>query len=101
MPGTDEVLFEGEEVPGWALLDYRNGFIVGVTGELKTADTQQPTYETPLSETATQVPYLDLPFSAWYYLTPEFALRKQRQGGMEFEQPEPDLSSAETNVCNR
>lgn len=101
MAGTDEVVFDGPSVPQEARMEHRNGFIIGVTGVLRTADVHTPSDQTPATETSTQVPYLDAPFSAWYYLTPDFALREQREGGMEFEQPEPDLSTAETIVCNR
>lgn len=62
MAGTDEVTFEGLHVPSWATSEHRAGYIVGVTGELKTADSQPR--HTAGAPTPTRAPYLDLPFSA-------------------------------------
>lgn len=102
LAGTDEVVFDGPSVPDSAIIEHREGFIIGVEGMLRTADAEPPPDVTTGSETPTSVPYLDLPFSAWYYLTPKVALRKQRQRGLEeIEQSEPDLRSAKTIVCDR
>lgn len=99
--GTDEVRFERYGALDGAVIDHNDGYIVGVAGELKTADTQPPPEQTPNSETPTPVPYVDLPFSAWYYLTPEFALRKERTGDFQGnDNPEPDLTGAVIIVCD-
>jgi hypothetical protein len=102
MAGTDSVSFVGPSVPEWAFIEYREGFIVGVDGMVRTADAEPPPDVTPGSETPTPLPFADLPFSAWYYLTPEVALRKHRRGYLRgVERPEPDLTDAEPIVCNR
>lgn len=99
LAGTDEVTFEGLRVPAWATSEHRDGYIVGVTGELKTADSQPR--PTPGAPTPTRAPYLDLPFSSWYYLSPRFAMRKERDESFPIrEEPEPDLADAAVIVCN-
>lgn len=100
MAGTDEVSFEGGGVPDWAVDEHRQGYIVGVNGELQTADVHSPPDRTPGTESATPVPYLDQPFSAWYYLTAEVALRKEREGDFPVgRQPDPDLTGADVIYC--
>lgn len=100
LAGTDEVCFAGPGVPEWAQHEHRQGYVVGVDGVLKTADVHPPPDQTPGTDTPTPVPYLDRPFSAWYFLTPQVALRKEREGGFRVgQQPNPDLAGAEVIYC--
>lgn len=90
--GTDDIT-TSVDAPYWASNEYRRGFVVGVTGELRTGDTQQPP-----NVTGTPGPFTDSSFAAWYYLTDRFALRKsvdQLEEGAT-----PNLTGAMTIVCN-
>lgn len=92
LPGTDDMT-TSTDVPYWAVIERPRGYIVGVTGELRTGDTQQPA-----NVTGTPASFTGAPFAAWYYLTDRFALRKPVERIEEGDPP--DLNGAITIVCD-
>lgn len=91
--GTDEITIL-RHVPEWTISDRSKGYILGVSGEIKTADTEQPE-----GSTDSQAAYLDSPFSAWYYVTDRFALRNEVED-LDATQS-PNLQYATTIYCDK
>ena len=79
--------------PNWALFETQRGFVIGVNGAVTVADTETPT------PPATARPTGTFPFAAWYFLTPQFALRRAYEEGVLERGDEPVLSGAKTVHC--
>ena len=73
--GTDEIDFN-IGVPRNEYEEVSNGYIIHVTGELKTSDTKRSHNNSSESPSETAAPSLDEPFNVSFYLTERFALRK-------------------------
>lgn len=93
--GTDDISI-WSSVPDFARYDTPRGYVVGATGELKTADVNTAT------PPRTQAPYGTKPFTAWYYLTERFAMRSVDSGGgilEEHENENPSFDEATVIIC--
>ena len=71
-----------------------DGRLVGVEGMLRS----EPTTPEPGSDESA-VPYADLPFTAWYYLTDSFGRRAGEAAEDLLSRPAPSLRSAEVVYC--
>lgn len=71
-----------------------DGRLVGVEGMLGS----EPTTPEPGSDEPV-VPYADLPFTAWYYLTDSFARRAGAEAEDQLSRPAPSLRSAQVVYC--
>lgn len=71
-----------------------DGRLVGVEGMLGS----EPTTPEPGSDESA-VPYADLPFTAWYYLTDSFGRRAGEEAEDQLSRPAPSLRSAQVVYC--
>lgn len=91
-PTYDQLLAEAG-VPDWAVVDHRQGYLVGVNVEVRGSDYPQPTGVSP-----TKGPSFYYPASAWYYLTPSVAIRNGFDDPLHGDE-QPELDGGDIVFC--
>lgn len=89
--GTDELHIIGG-VPEWGIREHESGYLVGVQGQVKSADTHHPA-----NSTKTAAPSGTRPFGTWYQCTTTQALRLNDGDGIQ-KSEEPNMDVA-TVIC--
>ena len=98
IPGTDEVRVRAG-VPDGTVTKTSAAYIIGLNGRIQTADTVVPTDQLDETETPTSAPSSTTPFSAWYHVSTQSAVRDVHEDDRISSEDSPRFDSPVTVAC--